>query len=101
MYIEIEKCESICLDHWLNMIEHTCDPKNIEQTNVMRETKECIEKILTFGRSEGEVRVRLISCRLLVVFIEIHHVRMYIYWRIFLTRYIYAGIRIEQNFPLG
>jgi hypothetical protein len=43
------KPEIIRLDHWLNMIEHTRDPKKIEQANVMRETKKYVKKVSTFG----------------------------------------------------
>jgi hypothetical protein len=31
----LDKLETIHLDHWLNMVEHTRDPKKIEQANVM------------------------------------------------------------------
>ena len=29
------KLEYIRLDHWLNMVEHTCNRKKIEQANVI------------------------------------------------------------------
>lgn len=56
------KPETIRLDHWLNMIKNTRDPKKIEQAHVMREARKCVKKVSTFGRSEGEVRARLVSC---------------------------------------
>ena len=55
------KPEAIRLDHWRNMVEITRDPKKIEQANVMREARKCVKKVSTFGRSEGEVRARLVS----------------------------------------
>ena len=55
------KPESIRLDHWCNMLDHCRDPKKIEQANVMREARKCVKKVSTFGRSEGEVRARLVS----------------------------------------
>jgi hypothetical protein len=59
--------ESIRLDHWLNMVELTRDPRKIEQANVMREARKCVKKISTFGRSEGEVRARLVNSYLVLV----------------------------------
>ena len=69
------KLESIRLDHWLNMVEHTRDPKKIEQVNVMREARKCVKKLSTYGRPEGEVWARLVSKCVsksqIVVFIEL------------------------------
>jgi len=59
--------ESIRLDHWLNMVELTRDPRKIEQANVMREARKCVKKVSTFGRSEREVRARLVSSYLVLV----------------------------------
>ena len=53
--------ESIRLDHWQHMVELTRDPRKIYQANVMREARKCVKKVSTFGRSEGEVRARLVS----------------------------------------
>jgi hypothetical protein len=54
MKIRILKClsksEVIRLDHWCNMVEYTRDPKKIEQANVMREARKCVEKVSIFGR---------------------------------------------------
>ena len=77
MKIRILKClgklETIYLDHWLNMVEYTRDPKKIEQTNVMREAKKCVKKISIFGRSEKEVRARLVNiCGFLFQFISVY-----------------------------
>jgi hypothetical protein len=36
--------DSIRLDHWLNMVELTRDPRKIKQANVMREARKCVEK---------------------------------------------------------
>ena len=55
------KPKTIRLDLWLNMVEHTRDPKKIEQANVMREARKCVKKVSTFGRSEGKVRARLVN----------------------------------------
>ena len=43
------------------MVKHTRDPKNIEQTNDMKEARKCMKKMSTFGWSEVEVRAKLIS----------------------------------------
>ena len=53
--------DAIRLDHWLHMVELTRDPHKISQANVMREARKCVKKVSTFGRSEGEVRARLVS----------------------------------------
>ena len=49
MKMRILKClyrpESIRLDRWLNMVEHTRDPKKIEQANVMCEARKCVKKV--------------------------------------------------------
>ena len=66
----IGKPGTIRFDHWLNMVEHTRDPKKIDQTNMTREAKRCVKKVSTFGRSEGEVRAKLISCHVVFCFIE-------------------------------
>ena len=47
-------------DYWLHMVELTRDPHKIDQANVMREARKCVRKVSTFGRSEGEVRARLV-----------------------------------------
>ena len=74
----LRKPKSICLDHWWNMVEHICDPKKIELTNVMWEGKKCVEKVSTSGEPKGEVRARLVykcvSKSQIVVFIEILYI---------------------------
>lgn len=65
MKMHILKClyrpESIRLDHWLNIVEHTRDPKKIEHANVMQEARKCVKKVTTFGWFAKEVRARLVS----------------------------------------
>ena len=53
----LSKPESVRLDHWYNIVEHTRDPKKIEQANVMRKAHKCVKNVSTISRSEGEVRL--------------------------------------------
>lgn len=95
----MEKPETIRLDQWLNMVEHSRDLKKIEQTNVMREAMKCIKKVSTFGRSEGEVQARLVNCLLFLVSLN-HNIRVYMFVEgFFFTSYMRAGLRIEQRSP--
>ena len=74
----LSKPEAIRLDHWRNMIEHIRDPKKIEQANVMREIRKCVKFFLTFSRSEGEVRIRLVSTLAIAIpFFNVHHTNNY------------------------
>ena len=74
----LSKPEAIRLDHWCNMVEHTRDPKKIEQANVMREARKCVKKVSTFGRSEGEVRARLVSTLAIAIpFFNVHRTNNY------------------------
>ncbi len=57
----LSRPDAIRLDHWLHMVELTRDPRKISQANVMREARKCVKRVSTFGRSEGEVRARLVS----------------------------------------
>ena len=59
--------ETIRLDHWLNMVEHTHDPNQVEPNNVMREARKCVQEASTPGRSEGEMRARMVSCHVFLV----------------------------------
>jgi hypothetical protein len=75
---DLSKPEAIRLDHWCNMVEHTRDPKKIEQANVMRETRKCVKKISTFGRSESEVQARLVSTLAIAIpFFNVHRTNNY------------------------
>jgi hypothetical protein len=74
----LSKSEVIRLDYWCNMVEHTRDPKKIEQANVMRGAWKCVKKNLTFGRSEGEVRVWLVSTLAIAIpFFNVHRTNTY------------------------
>lgn len=71
----LSKPEAIRSDHWSNMVEHTRDPKKIEQANVMREARKCVKKVSNFGRSEGEVRARLVSTLpTAILFFNVHRI---------------------------
>lgn len=81
----------------MNIVEHTHDLKNIEQANVMREARKCVNKISTFERSEGEVRARLVSCHVFLVSLN-HNIRIYMFIGYFLlTNYMCIGLIIEQR----
>lgn len=83
----MEKPETIRLDHWLKMVEHT--PKKIEQANVMREARKCFKKVSTFGRSEGEVQARLVSCRLFLASLN-HSIRVRMFVKGFFVHELHA-----------
>lgn len=85
----LEKSETIRLDYWLNIVEHTRDSKKIEHANVMRNVKKCIKKVSTFGRSEEEVQARLVGCHLILVSLN-HSIQVCMFVRGFLPRATYV-----------
>ena len=81
------------------MVEHTRDPKKIEQPNVMQEARKCVKNVSTFGGSEGEVRARLVSCHVFLVSLN-HNIRVCMFvGGSLLTNYMRAGLGIEQRSP--
>ena len=96
----MEKPKTIRLDHWMNMVENTRDPKNIKETNFMRKAKKCVRKVSTFRWSEGEVWIRLVCCYFsfasmnlsLIVHIIVHGVTL-----LHLVVHYYAKLYVPIN----
>ena len=65
----------------------------------MRKVRKCDKKESMFGRSEGEVRARLVSCRLFLVSLNYSIRECMLMGGFLLTSYMRAGLRIEHRPP--